>query len=566
MPINAYKIQTIIIVFVLGLLIGACDQGNGDTPKQPSTTQKYQSKNLLTLKFYSSSAKRTWINEATAAFNAQRHRIDGQQVVIEVTHVTSGGSFRNIKEGKIKPDIWSPGDDSWIKLANVHWKNVYLKTLMPDTKSLVNVPLIIAMWEPMAQALGYPEKSVGWTDIARIAADPQGWAAFGHPEWGKFKWGHAHAEANSGFLTVISEIYACCGKTENLTIDDLKNPKVKAFLKTAESAIEHYGMSNSWIDNFMRTKGPGYLSAAVQYENTIIESNRKHGNTPFKLVAIYPKEGAFWTRHPVGIPDAEWVTPVKREAAKLYIDYLLKEETQRKAMEIGLRPVSQSIAVENPFNAKYGVKQDVSDVKAFQVPDEQVLRRVRELWEEAKMPASIALLLDISSSMYGEALENAKKGAMTFIDKMNKWDELEVITFANTVETLVYLDQVKENGEMAKVKIQNLNASGGTRLNDAINNSFGSIQDRKRRVPGRRYGLIVLSDGRDTSSTLKSPALFETLPQGDSPDVIKLFTIAYGDRADNKFLSDIALATNARMFKSTTQEIEKVYRELSANF
>ena len=140
-------------------------------PVQPKTGS-------LALEFYSSSAKRTWINEVTAAFNAQDHRVDGKQIVVEVTHVTSGGSFRNIKEGKIKPDIWSPGDDSWIKLANVHWNNIHLKTLMPTTKPLVNVPLIIAMWEPMAQALGYPDKPVGWTDIARIAADPKRLGSF----------------------------------------------------------------------------------------------------------------------------------------------------------------------------------------------------------------------------------------------------------------------------------------------------------------------------------------------------------------------------------------------------
>jgi len=566
MPIKAPKIHIIVIMVFLSFILVACGQQNGDTQKQPSKAPKKVPKNAISLQFYSSSAKRTWIDEVTAAFNAQDHRVDGKQIVVQVTHVTSGGSFRNIKEGKIKPDIWSPGDDSWIKLANVHWKNVHLKSLIPNTKPLVNVPLIIAMWEPMAQALGYPDKPVGWTDIARIAADPKGWAAFGHPEWGKFKWGHAHAEANSGFLTVISEIYASCGKTENLTVDDLKSPKVKKFLKTAESAIEHYGMSNSWIDNFMRTKGPGYLSAAVQYENTIIESNRKHGSTPFKLVAVYPKEGVFWTRHPVGVPEAEWVTPLKRQAAELYISYLLEEPTQRKAMEIGLRPISQTISVGNPFTAEYGVQTDISKVKAFRVPDERVLRRVRELWEEAKMPASVVLLLDISGSMQGESLENAKKGALTFIDKMNKWDELEVITFSDNAETLVHLNQVRDNGEIAKMKIQNLQVAGKTCLYDAIQEGLWSIRTRKKKVPGRRYGLIVLSDGKDTKSNLPPSELLSNLPKGDSSEVIKLFTIAYGSEADRKFLTEIAQATNARMFQSTTQEIQKVYRELSANF
>jgi Ca-activated chloride channel family protein len=150
----------------------------------------------------------------------------------------------------------------------------------------------------MARALGYPTKQLGWLDIAEVAATPGGWAAYGHPEWGKFRWGHAHPDANSGFLAVISEVYAALGKTQGITPEDLRSARVTTFLNNFEGAVEHYGLSNSWIDDLMHAKGPGYLSAAVQYENTIIESNGKHGNKPFKLVAIYPREGNVWTRHP----------------------------------------------------------------------------------------------------------------------------------------------------------------------------------------------------------------------------------------------------------------------------
>ena len=156
--------------------------------------------------------------------------------------------------------------------------------------------------------------------------------------------------------------------------------------------------------------------------------------------------------------------------------------------------------------------------------------------------------------------------AKEIIDKMNKWDELEVITFYSEAEILVRLNQVRENGEVAKMKIQNLRAGGNTCLYDAISKGLRSIRIRKIRIPGRRYGLIVLSDGRDTKSIMEASKLLADLPQGDSPEVIKLFTIAYGSEADRKFLTAIAHATNARMFQSTTQEIEKVYRELSANF
>ena len=117
-----------------------------------------------------------------------------------------------------------------VDLAKAHFKDVENKEIFDEYFPLVNIPLIVAMWEPMARVLGYPGP-IGWKDIANVAKNPDGWAAFDHPEWGKFRWGHAHPEANSGFLTIISEVYAACGKTENLRPEDLKNPNVVSFLR-----------------------------------------------------------------------------------------------------------------------------------------------------------------------------------------------------------------------------------------------------------------------------------------------------------------------------------------------
>jgi Ca-activated chloride channel family protein len=242
------------------------------------------------------------------------------------------------------------------------------------------------------------------------------------------------------------------------------------------------------------------------------------------------------------------------------------DETQRKAMKLGLRPISQTIPLGSPFTPEYGAKAKIDTSKIFQVPDERVLRRVRDLWEEAKMPASIVLLLDISGSMKGRPIQNAKSGAITFIDKMNRWDELEVITFSDKAVPLIELDQIRENGEVARMKIRSLKASGNTCLYDSIQRALATIRQRREQAPDRRYGIIVLSDGVDTRSALRPSQLMTSLPRGDNPNVTKLFTIAYGSKTNKDFLNEIADATNARMFRSTAQEIGKVYRELSANF
>jgi Mg-chelatase subunit ChlD len=168
--------------------------------------------------------------------------------------------------------------------------------------------------------------------------------------------------------------------------------------------------------------------------------------------------------------------------------------------------------------------------------------------------------------MQGQPLENAKKGAITFIDKMNRRDELEVITFNHQLTVLVPLGQVSGNGESAKQKIQNLFADGGTRLYDGIQIGLDSIKERRQKAPNRRYGLVVLSDGDDTNSQISRYDFTDDLPKGDNPEVIQIFTIAYGKKANRDLLIEVSKGTNARMYKSSPEDIEKVYMELAANF
>lgn len=520
----------------------------------------------LDLTFLSSDAKKSWIDGVTAEFNQRAIEVDGQTVAVKVEHVLSGNSAQDILQGRAKPDIWSPGDESWIALVNETWRNVNGKVLFESSTPLVDVPLCLAMWEPMAHALGYPEKPLGWRDLERLSMDPKGWGAQGHPEWGSFKWGHAHPDANSGFLAVASLAYAFFNKSQDLTVGDIKEPALQEFLSRAERSVAHYGLSNSWIDNFMRTKGPSYLSAAVQYENAIIEGNRKNKNQPFKMVAIYPREGAFFTQHPATIPAADWMTPARQAAARKYLEYLVDAPSQKRAVELGLRPIAKGLPVDSVFNPENGVATQLPGIARLKVPPEGVLKRLSELWYAAKQPGSITLIIDTSGSMNGEPIRRAKEGAISFIEKMHSRDELEVIAFNNKINELVPLNSVSQVGESARQMVGGLFANGGTRLHDVIVHAVKRLTLRRQQFPDRHYGLIVLTDGQDEGSSTSRADMFDALPSTEDGLSIKIFTIAYGPKADQQLLKEISSRTNARSFVANEQEIVKVYKELSANF
>lgn len=222
----------------------------------------------------------------------------------------SGEALQAVLKGEVKAHVFSPASSLYVTLLNNGWLSQagHTKPLAKGGEPLVLSPIVVAMWKPMAEALGWRKKQLSWSDLLKVGADRKGWGAFGFPEWGKFKFGHCHPEfSNSGYLAVLAEAYAGAKKTRELVPADLDAKTTRAFLTSIEETNVHYGKSTGFFADKMIQRGPSYLSAAVLYENLVIEAYGKSPPPPLPIVAIYPVEGTFWSDHPFAILDADWV-------------------------------------------------------------------------------------------------------------------------------------------------------------------------------------------------------------------------------------------------------------------
>jgi len=260
------------------------------------------------------------------------------------------------------------------------------------------------------------------------------------------------------------------------------------------------------------------------------------------------------------------MTPEKEKASKKFIDFLLSPHAQKKAMELGLRPIDKNLQLASPFDEEHGVDARVQADRVFQVPDEGVLKRVRDLWEDAKIPATTVLILDRSGSMKGKPMDSAKEGAIQFVQSMRHRDQVEVIIFSNNITVLAELCSIKDCGENVIDRLRGVFAEGGTALHDVVARSYKRLLDMEKQNPRRRYGIVVLTDGKDTSSSMTRQDLMDSLPRGEDFDVPKIYSIAYGSDADRDLLAEISNRTNARLFTSSADKISATYKELSANF
>ena len=114
-----------------------------------------------------------------AKFNAAGEQVAGKRVFVSMKAMNSGDAESAIARGRLQPDVWSPAGSFWGRLLNLRADQPFVAN---DNPSIVRTPLVIAMWEPMARALGYPRKTIAFKDIVELATDPQGWASVGKPQ------------------------------------------------------------------------------------------------------------------------------------------------------------------------------------------------------------------------------------------------------------------------------------------------------------------------------------------------------------------------------------------------
>lgn len=390
--------------------------------------------NAVKLVFTYGSEKQKWIESVTKDFHAAGIKtLEGRPIQVQALPMGSGDCVNEVLSGKRKAHIISPASAAFLKLGTAESQTKTGKPLVGESVNLVLSPVVIAMWEPMAQALGWPGAPVGWKDIQQMAVDPQGWSAKGFPQWGKFRFGHTHPEySNSGLISLLAEVYAASGKLRGLELADIQQARTAEYLKQIESAVVHYGESTGFFGRKMFSGGPQYLSAAVLYENMVIEAASEKGQ-PFRMVAVYPKEGTFWSDHPAAIVDRDWVAPEHREAAKKYLDFLTSRPQQERAMEFGFRPGDVSIPLGAPFDAAHGVNFREPQT-TLDVPEASVIQAALDLWRVNKKKSHITLVLDVSGSMTeDDRIRFAKDGARSMVSMLGPEDSLSILPFNHEV-------------------------------------------------------------------------------------------------------------------------------------
>jgi Ca-activated chloride channel homolog len=551
-----------IVVAVAAVVVAAVvarGGGGGSSPDNPAAASA--PKGALALDMRVSPEKEALLRPLVRRFNASNTRAAGKRVFVAMKAENSGDTEAAIAAGREQPDVWSPAGTFWGRLLNLQADKPYVGDTNP---SIVRTPLVIAMWEPMARVLGWPKKQISLDDILRLATAPDGWAAAGKPEFGRFKYVHTNPDSStSGAEAVAGSYYAFVGKQEGLTEADVAKaaPKVKEL----ERAIVHYGDSTLFIEDELCKGGLAYASAAAMEETTVIDFNRRRCSST-KLVALYPKEGSFVSDSPYIVLNAPWVSPAEQAAAAAFQRFLAREVTPEKAGAGGFRSGDEAARPAGLVSAQYGADPS-QPRRTLTLPTPHVVNNLLQTWRRDRKPADVELILDNSGSMADDAkLDHAKQGLQAFFKQVAPQDEIGLAKFSDKITQLVPPAPFRDNRAALQRAVRDIIPEDDTSLYDAL--LFGVDTVKARADTDHINAVVILTDGQDTHSSATQAQVMSALrAQGQAESAsVRVFTIAYGQDAQEQELERFATASGGKGFPADTGDIAAVYRSISSFF
>jgi Ca-activated chloride channel family protein len=338
-----------------------------------------------------STEKAEWLAEAAERFEATRPKVDGHPIELEMKKMGSREIYLAVLDGDEQPDLISPASMLQISLlqdlsASKFGAPVVQRSQTETCRPVLLSPVVLVAWKERSDVLwGADPGHDLWMRLRDAVVDPQGWSAYGRPEWGFVKYSHTDPlKSNSGFQAILLETYAYLNKSSGLTSADiLGDTAYQQWFVEFEGAISNFGDSTGTYMREIIAYGPSLYDMVTVYEATMIEQAENAIGRYGELVVFYPPATSM-SDHPFCVLQAEWVTPEKELGARQFLEFLTTREMQELALlEHGFRPVDPSIPLDQPESplqvyAANGLRVNLPP--EVEVPRGDVLQTLLDFW------------------------------------------------------------------------------------------------------------------------------------------------------------------------------------------
>jgi Ca-activated chloride channel homolog len=156
----------------------------------------------------------------------------------------------------------------------------------------------------------------------------------------------------------------------------------------------------------------------------------------------------------------------------------------------------------------------------------------------SRAPLSVHIVLDISGSMSGQAIEDAKHAAEATVAKLDPTDDFSMVTFSSDAQVLVSDGPIGPRRDRVLARIREVHADGGTNISSGLDLGYAEA-----RAPGAGDDAVrivmLLSDGHANAGDTDPQHLADRAAHAFQ-DGIQTSTFGLGPDFDASLMSGIA--------------------------
>lgn len=346
-----------------------------------------------------------WVRTAAKQFNAERHRLEGEPIQVEVIAMdglAALGKWDRDEFGILGerspeelsaaekerlarfPTVWIPDSRYLVELANATYKERLGRDVFLTDGEYRARPLAISLfawgiYESRAQVLQSRFGEINWKTIHDAAIAKGGWPELGgRPEWGFFKLVVPNPRKNVGGLAAMIAAAGEYYDRPDISTADVTDPDFQRWLGELMGAVTDVSGGSAYTAEDFALFGYSVGDGGQLLESDLLTNMAGIQTRWADPLRIYYPKYVTWFDFPFTVWMGPETSALEKNAALEFEHYLLSPEVQRQAVEYGLRPANPEVSItgENSLFVRYeaqGVRSVVPRAEAMRSPDREVL-------------------------------------------------------------------------------------------------------------------------------------------------------------------------------------------------
>ena len=452
-----------------------------------------------------SSAPDDWLSVIAERFNSEHYTIGDKSVSVSLRKMASGEVVTYINDGNYRPEVFIPSNFAW----GLMLESSGIKLTEAVERIAGNTAGLLVKQDTYDKLLDkYQVVDMETMVEASLAGD--------------VSFAYTNPYTSSTGLNILASMMIELGDGDPLS--DHAVSELQAYQATTPPVAYTTTV-------LKQSAAKGVISAMVMEEQAYINSSELRG---YKYIPA-------GIRHDHPVYTFDWDTPEDVEAAKLFADYCLSDESQKLASEKG-------------FN-----RHDDYAYTGKTLTGSEYLS-IQRVWKQNKdggKPVVAVFVADVSGSMDGTPIRSLKDSLVNAAQYIGDDNYIGLISYSGVVNTnlpIAKFDATQQAYFRGEVKA--LTANGQTATYDAVLTGLKMLTETQKNIPDSKLMLFLLTDGDQNAGYNYSR--IKGLVSGLK---IPVYTIAYNYNNTSE-LKDLSSLNEAACLSADSDDIVNQLRNL----